>query len=483
MKLREVLKGIDYELVKGNVDGDINDIKYDSRKVENGDIFVCLVGINSDGHDYIDKAIELGCNTVIIEKDINIDKDINVIKVNDTRRVLSIISINYFNNPKKDITLIGITGTKGKTTTSWMIKNILEEDNRECGIIGTMGIYYRDKHYDTVNTTPESYEIQKYLREMVDNSIKYCVIEVSSQALKVGRVEGLSFDYGIFTNLTKDHIGEGEHSSMDEYVECKSMLFDKCKNGIFNIDDSYSKIMIDKCRGNIYKYGYSVDSDIIIKDVKLLRDNNFLGIEVNTNGDVEDTFLVNTPGIFSAYNAICAVSVCKLIGCSIDSMKKGLKNVLVKGRMEIVPINKNYMIIIDYAHNGVSMESALKTIKDYDHNRIISVFGAGGNRSIDRRFEMGEMSGKYSDFTIITEDNSRFENVVDIMNDIETGIKKTNGKYIKIEDRDSAIKYAIDMAEDNDVIMLLGKGHETYRDVNGIKEYYNERDTVYKIIN
>ena len=483
MKLREVLKGIDYELVKGNVDGDINDIKYDSRKVENGDIFVCLVGINSDGHDYIDKAIELGCNTVIIEKDINIDKDINVIKVNDTRRVLSIISINYFNNPKKDITLIGITGTKGKTTTSWMIKNILEEDNRECGIIGTMGIYYRDKHYDTVNTTPESYEIQKYLREMVDNSIKYCVIEVSSQALKVGRVEGLSFDYGIFTNLTKDHIGEGEHSSMDEYVECKSMLFDKCKNGIFNIDDSYSKIMIDKCKGNIYKYGYSVDSDIIIKDVKLLRDNNFLGIEVNTNGDVEDTFLVNTPGIFSAYNAICAVSVCKLIGCSIDSMKKGLKNVLVKGRMEIVPINKNYMIIIDYAHNGVSMESALKTIKDYDHNRIISVFGAGGNRSIDRRFEMGEMSGKYSDFTIITEDNSRFENVVDIMNDIETGIKKTNGKYIKIEDRDSAIKYAIDMAEDNDVIMLLGKGHETYRDVNGIKEYYNERDTVYKIIN
>ena len=482
MKLREVLRGIDYELVKGSIDSDINDIKYDSRKVEVGDIFVCLVGINSDGHNYIDKAIELGCNTVVVEKNINIDKDINIIKVNDTRKVLSLMSINYYNNPKEDIILIGITGTKGKTTTSWMIKNILEEDNKKCGIIGTMGIYFNNKHYETVNTTPESYEIQKYLREMVNDGVKYCVMEVSSQALKVGRVEGLTFDYGIFTNLTKDHIGEGEHSSMEEYVYCKSMLFERCKCGIFNIDDSYSNTMIDKCMGSIYKYGYDNNSDIVIKGVKLFKNNNFLGIKVNTTGIIEDTFLVNTPGIFSAYNAVSSIIVCYLIGCSIDSMKKALSKTSIKGRMEIVPINKEYMIIIDYAHNGVSMESALKTIKDYHPNRIISVFGAGGNRSIDRRFEMGEMSGKYADFTIITEDNSRFESVYDIMNDIETGIKKTNGKYIKIEDRDSAIKYAIDMAQNGDVIMLLGKGHETYKDVNGVKEYYDEREVVNRII-
>ena len=482
MKLREVIKGIDYELVKGSVDSDINDIKYDSRKVEVGDIFACLVGINSDGHDYIDKAIELGCNTVIVEKDINIDKDISVIRVKDTRKVLSLMSINYFNNPKEDIILIGITGTKGKTTTSWMIKNILEEDNKKCGIIGTMGIYFNNKHYETVNTTPESYEIQKYLREMVNDGIKYCVMEVSSQALKVGRVEGLTFDYGIFTNLTKDHIGEGEHSSMEEYVYCKSLLFESCKCGIFNIDDSYSSVMIDKCMGSIYRFGYDNTSDIVIKDVKLFKNNNFLGIEVNTTGIIEDTFLINTPGIFSAYNAISSIMVCHLIGCSIDSMKRALSKTSIKGRMELLPINKKYMIIIDYAHNGVSMESALKTIKDYHPKRIISVFGAGGNRSRDRRFEMGEMSGKYSDFTIITEDNSRFENVEDIMDDIETGIKKTDGKYIKIEDRDTAIKYAIDMAQNGDVIMLLGKGHETYRDVNGVKEYYDEREVVNRII-
>ena len=482
MKLREVLKGIDYELVKGSIDTNISDIKYDSRKVEDNDIFVSLVGINSDGHDYIDKAIELGCNTVIVEKDINIDKNINIIKVNDTRKVLSLMSINYFNNPKEDIVLIGITGTKGKTTTSWMIKNILEEDNKKCGIIGTMGIYFNNKHYETVNTTPESYEIQKYLREMVNDGVKYCVMEVSSQALKVGRVEGLTFDYGIFTNLTKDHIGEGEHSSMEEYVYCKSLLFSKCKCGIFNIDDSYSSVMIDKCTGSIYRFGYDNTSDIVIKNVKLFKNNNFLGIKVNTTGIIEDTFLINTPGIFSAYNAVSSIMVCYLIGCTIDSMKKALSKITIKGRMEIVPVNKNYMIIIDYAHNGASMESALKTIKGYHPNRIISVFGAGGNRSRDRRFEMGEMSGKYADFTIITEDNSRFESVMDIMNDIEIGIKKTNGKYIKIEDRNKAIKYAIDMAEENDVIMLLGKGHETYKDVNGVKEYYDEREVVNRII-
>lgn len=256
MKLIGLLHNVDYEIVKGDINISINDICYDSRKVVNNDLFICLVGSSSDGHDYIDSAINNGAKCIIIEKDIDIGADVTVIKVNDTRRCLSRISINYFGNPSSEMTTIGITGTKGKTTTSWMIKNILEEDGKSVGVIGTMGIFYGNKHYETVNTTPESYEIQKYLREMVDNGVKYLVMEVSSQALKVGRVDGMMFDYGVFTNLTRDHVGEGEHPDMEDYIYSKSLLFKMCKYGVFNIDDDHYKDMICDCTCSINTYGY-----------------------------------------------------------------------------------------------------------------------------------------------------------------------------------------------------------------------------------
>lgn len=483
MKLKEILNGIHYEIIKGNLNIDINDICYDSRKVKNNDLFICLVGVNSDGHDYIDSAVNNGAKCIIVEKNIDIGADVTVIKVDNTRRYLSRLSINFFGNPSSEMTTIGITGTKGKTTTSWMIKNILEEDGKSVGVIGTMGIFYGDKHYETVNTTPESYEVQKYLREMANNGVKYLVMEVSSQALKVGRVDGMMFDYGVFTNLTRDHVGEGEHPDMNDYVYSKSLLFKMCKHGIFNIDDDHYKDMICDCTCSINTYGYDKNSDLVITDTKLLRKEHFIGVEVRTDGIIKDSILINTPGLFSAYNGICATLVTKLLGCDISSIKNALEKVAVKGRVEIVPVSDKYSVIIDYAHNGVSMENILKTMKEYNPKRIVSLFGCGGNRSRDRRYDMGEISGKYADFTIITEDNSRFEDVNDIMNDIETGIKRTGGKYIKIADRSEAIKYALNNALEGDIILLLGKGHETYKEINGKRVHFDERDVILEFKN
>ena len=316
---------------------------------------------------------------------------------------------------------------------------------------------------------------------MVDDKVEYAIIEVSSQALKVGRVEGLSFDYGVFTNLTKDHIGDGEHENMEDYIYSKSLLFQKCKHGILNIDDIHYEDMIKNSTCDIHTFGKNKEANLLIDNIKLLRKEHFIGLELNTKGIIEDTFLVNTPGEFSAYNSACAILTTSLLGCNINSIKNALSQVAVRGRVEIVPVSNKYTVIIDYAHNGVSTESILTTMRKYNPKRIVSLFGCGGNRSKDRRYDMGEVSGKYADLSIITEDNSRYEDVNDIMNDIEVGIKKTNGKYIKIPDRREAIKYAIDNAKEGDIILILGKGHETYQEKNGERTHFDDREEVLKL--
>lgn len=483
MKLKKILNNIEYELIKGSLDTNITDLCYDSRKVTKDCAFICLEGTQVDGHDFIDTAIKKGASTIFIEKDIEVSQPVTVIKLSNTRKDLSLLSINYFDNPASKLTMIGITGTKGKTTTSWMIKNILEEEGKKVGVIGTMGVFIGNNHYETINTTPESYEIQKYLSEMVNQNIEYAIMEVSSQALKVGRVEGMTFDYGIFTNLTKDHIGEGEHENMEDYIYSKSLLFQKSKHGILNIDDKHYQDMTKNNTCDIHTFGKNKEADLIINNIKLLRKEHFIGLELHTKGLIEDTFLVNTPGEFSAYNAISAILTTKLIGCKLESIKKALSKVAVKGRVEIIPVSSKYSVIIDYAHNGISMTNILNTMREYHPKRIVSLFGCGGNRSKTRRYDMGEISGRLSDFTIITEDNSRYEDINDIMNDIEIGLKKANGKYIKIEDRKEAIKYAIENAKEGDIILLLGKGHETYREKNGVREHFDEREVIKEIIN
>ena len=483
MKLHKLLDNLDYELIKGNIDVKINDIIYDSRLVKENTVFVALVGYNVDGHKYIKDAIKNGANCIVVEKDVEVDDDITIIKVKNTRNALAIMSANYFDNPDKLLTMIGITGTKGKTTTTFMIKKILEQSNKKVGIIGTNGVIYNDVKHLINNTTPESYEIQRYLKEMVDNKIEYVVMEVSSQALKFNRVDGIIFDYGVFTNLTHDHISDFEHPTMEDYINSKAMLFRRCKHGVLNIDDdNYSK-MIKDATCDIYTFGYDDNANINIKDVDLIHEDKTIGINMKLNGDIKDTIMVSTPGKFSSYNAACAIAVSHLLGATITDIKNALRDFSVKGRVEPVSIGNKKTFIIDYAHNGVSMESILTTMRMYNPKRLITIFGCGGNRSKDRRYEMGRVSGTLADFSIVTSDNPRYENPMDIIDDILSTLKETGGEYIVVPDRKEAIKYAIDNSREGDIILLLGKGHENYQEIEGVKHHFDDREVVEEIIN
>lgn len=482
MKLEKILDGINYKVIKGNIDIEINDIKTDSRKVKDGDIFASVIGFSVDGHDFIDNAIENGAKVILISKDIQVKHDVVVIKLDDVKKNMSKLAMNYFNFPHKKMKTIAITGTKGKTTTSFMIKKIIEESGSKCGVIGTTGVYIDKKYYKMMNTTPEAYDTLKYMNEMVKNKIEYCVMEVSSQALKYDRVNDIMFDYGIFTNLTHDHIGENEHDSMDDYINSKAKLFSQCNYGIFNLDDKHFYDMVGQGDCDIYTYGYDKKADLRAVKMDLIRENNFIGIDLVLDGLVSDDFRISTPGKFSSYNAMAAILTCHMLGIDDKYIKKALSNFSVKGRVEDVKVSDKFTLLIDYAHNGVSTESVLSTIREYNPKRIVTIFGCGGNRSRDRRYEMGEMAGKYSDFCIITEDNNRFEEFDDIAKDILVGIKKTNCEYIMIPDRKEAIKYAIVNALEGDIIMLIGKGHEDYKEIKGIRYPFDERVIIKEIL-
>ena len=482
MKLKKILDKIEYTLLKGSDEVEIKDIAYDSRKVEDGFAFVAIVGNNVDGHDYIDGAISSGASVVIVSKKVDVRDDITVVLVDDTSKILSRLSMNLFDNPHKKITTIAITGTKGKTTTSFMIKRIIEESGSKCGVIGTTGIYIGDKYYPNKNTTPLSYEIFKYMNEMVNDKIDYAVMEVSSQALKYDRVNDIVFDYGIFTNLTQDHIGEFEHSDMEDYVSSKAKLFKQCVNGVFNLDDKYFYDMVDMGESTINTYGYNDKSDLKIVSTDLYRDGSAIGINIELGGVVEDKFKISSPGKFSAYNAMSAILTCHLIGIDVECMKSALSDFSVKGRVEPVEVSSKFTLLIDYAHNGVSTESILTTIREYEPKRIVTIFGCGGNRSRDRRYEMGEIAGKYSDYCIITEDNNRYEEFDNIAKDILVGMNKTNCEYKIIPDRKEAIKYAIENGQDEDIIMLIGKGHEDYKEIKGVRYPFDERVIIKEIL-
>lgn len=484
MNLEKILEKIDYKLLKGNKDVVIKDIAYDSRMVCEGDLFICLVGSKVDGHDYIHKAIANGARAIVVSREIDIDsdKDMPVVLVDDTSKVLSRMSMNLFDNPHKKMTTIAITGTKGKTTTSFMIKRILEEAGYKCGLIGTTGIYIGNKSYPSKNTTPLSYDTLKYMKEMVDCKTEYVVMEVSSQALKYDRVNDIMFDYGVFTNLTQDHIGEFEHSDMEDYITSKAKLFKQCVHGVFNLDDNHFFEMVDSGESSINTYGFDERADLRVKKLDLYHEGHSIGINLELGGVIEDQFKISTPGKFSAYNAMGAILTCHLLGINVKSMKKALSNFSVRGRVEAIEIASDKTLLIDYAHNGASTESILTTIREYKPKRIVTIFGCGGNRSRDRRYEMGEIAGKYSDYCIITEDNNRDEEFEDIAKDILVGISKTKCEYKIIPDRKEAIRYAIKNGLSGDIIMLLGKGHEDYKEIKGVRYPFDERVIIKEIL-
>ncbi len=482
MILSEILEKCEYEVLQGNLQTDICDIIYDSRKLVKGCIFVCMVGSVADGHDYINQAIEKGASAILVQKQVEgIPENIAVVKVPNTRKALALMSASFFGYPAKELVTIGLTGTKGKTTTTYMIKSVIEASGKKAGLIGTTGILIGEESLPAKNTTPESYELHKIFRKMANEGCKYAVMEVSSQGLKLDRVAGIEFDYGIFTNLSPDHIGPNEHDSFEEYVECKSMLFKMCKTAVVNADDEYVNEVLKGHTCDVKTYSIENDADLKAENIEFINQNGKLGMSFKTKGVLDENVLVYTPGLFSVYNSLVTVLTCALLKIDAKSILSGLLKVKVKGRVEIVPCSEDFTVIIDYAHNEVSTKSVLTTLLEYKPNRLICVYGGGGNRSKLRRYDMGEVTGAMANLCILTCDNPRDEELADINNDIKIGLARSNGKYIEIDDRKEAIKYAIENAEKGDMIVLLGKGHQCYQEIKGVRYHFDEREAVAEI--
>ncbi len=480
-KLKDILNGISYSILSGSDDIEINDIKYDSRKVKKNDVYIALKGYTTDGHEYIPEAIAKGAKVIIVSKILNIVGDVTIIKVDDSRIALSYMSANYFDNPAAKLKVIGVTGTTGKTTTTHMIREMLLKSGIKCGLIGSIGIKYDEQVIHTDNTTPESYEVHKYFKEMLDHGITHVVMETSSQAFKLNRLAGITFDLGVLTNVTTDHIGPGEHESQEEYVACKNKLFLNSKEVISNNDSAYLNEVLKGVEVPITTYAIKEPADLKVTDIKLMNDADFFGSEFTTEGLINDTFRTCIPGEFNVYNALCALLVCYKLGVDISKAKEALLTVKVRGRMETALVTPKFKVLIDYAHTEDGMKGLVKTLRDYKPKRLVSVFGGGGNRPKERRYNLGEIIGGASDLCIITEDNPRFEEISSINKDIKVGLDKVGAKYIEIPDRADAIKYACENAEEGDLILLVGKGHEEYQDIKGVKYYFNELDVIKEI--
>ncbi len=481
MQLRELLKRLTYTLVQGSLEEEITDVIYDSRKALPGCVFVCLIGSGVDSHRFAADAVAKGAAAVVASRPVEVG-NAALILVDDTREALAYLSAAYFGDPAQSMTTIGITGTKGKTTTTAMIRSILEAQGIPTGTIGTLGILYGDRQIKTANTTPESYEIQRAMREMADAGCRCCVIEASSLGLKWHRTDGFLFDYGIFTNFSHDHIGGVEHPDMEDYLQCKAKLFSQCRMGLVNIDDPAADRITKHHTCLLKTYGCSEEAQLRGSSPSLISTPGCVGVHFQVEGDACFAVDVDIPGLFTVHNALAAIAVCLCMGASPEAVQQGLREVKVKGRVEPVPVPGPYTLLIDYAHNALSMENILTTLREYHPARLITLFGAGGNRPRDRRFEMGEISGRLSDLSVLTEDNSRMEAVEDIIADIETGLKPTGGAYVIIPDRTEAIRYCLTHAREGDIIVLAGKGHEDYQDKNGVKTHYDEREIVAGIL-
>ena len=452
MRLDKLLERLDYEVVQGTDQTEITTLINDSRKAEKGSVCVCISGAVSDGHSYAADVAAKGAAALVVEHEVDVPADVTVILVKDTRYALALMSAAYFGYPAEKMKIIGITGTKGKTTTTYMIKSILDGVGHKVGLIGTIEAIIGEKHIPAANTTPESYTIHKYFAEMVEAGCDCVVMEVSSQGLMLHRTAGIPFEIGIFTNLGKDHIGPNEHKDFEDYKRCKGLLFQQCRLGIANVDDKYFEDVFRNATCRVETFGFSENADLRAENVKLVSRPGYLGVAYHVSGLMNFDVEIDIPGKFSVYNSLTAIAVCRHFQVPAEKIKEVLKQAKVKGRIEMIKVSDEFTLMIDYAHNAMSLESLLTTLKEYNPKRLVCLFGCGGNRSRDRRYEMGEVSGRLADLTIITSDNPRFEEPQDIIDDIKTGIGRTDGKYVEICDRKEAIKYAIANGQPGDVM-------------------------------
>ena len=482
MRLTQLLERLRYEVSQGSDGINVTELINDSRKVTEGSVFVCISGAVSDGHAFARDVAEKGAAALVVEKDVDVPENVTVIRVEDTRYALALMSAAYFGYPAEKLKVIGITGTKGKTTTTYMVKSILEGVGHKVGLIGTIEALIGGRSIPANNTTPESYTIHKYFAEMVEAGCDSVVMEVSSQGLMLHRTAGIMFEIGIFTNLGEDHIGPNEHKDFEDYKRCKGILFTQCRLGIANVDDPWYEDVFKGATCKVETFGFTEKADLRAVDIEHITRPGYLGVRYHVSGLMDFDVEIDIPGDFSVYNSLTAIAVCRHFDVPVENIQKALKVAKVRGRIEMVKVSDEFTMMIDYAHNAMSLESLLHTLRDYKPERIVTIFGCGGNRSKTRRYEMGEVSGRMSDFTIITSDNPRFEEPQDIIDDIITGIKKTDGEYIAICDRKEAIRYSIEHGRPGDVIILAGKGHETYQEIKGVKYDMDDRILVKEVL-
>ena len=482
MRLTQLLERLRYEVSQGSDGINVTELINDSRKVTEGSVFVCISGAVSDGHAFARDVAEKGAAALVVEKDVDVPENVTVIRVEDTRYALALMSAAYFGYPAEKLKVIGITGTKGKTTTTYMVKSILEGVGHKVGLIGTIEALIGGRSIPANNTTPESYTIHKYFAEMVEAGCDSVVMEVSSQGLMLHRTAGIMFEIGIFTNLGEDHIGPNEHKDFEDYKRCKGILFTQCRLGIANVDDPWYEDVFKSATCKVETFGFTEKADLRAVDIEHITRPGYLGVRYHVSGLMDFDVEIDIPGDFSVYNSLTAIAVCRHFDVPVENIQKALKVAKVRGRIEMVKVSDEFTMMIDYAHNAMSLESLLHTLRDYKPERIVTIFGCGGNRSKTRRYEMGEVSGRMSDFTIITSDNPRFEEPQDIIDDIITGIKKTDGKYIAVCDRKEAIRYSIEHGRPGDVIVLAGKGHETYQEIKGVKYDMDDRVLVKEVL-
>ncbi len=477
MFLTNMLEGMEYEIISGK-DVDISNIQYDSRKAERGTLFVCIQGFKNDGHDFIKNAVEKEAAAILCEKEVACDENVTVVKVKDTRVALAKVAANFYQHPSKSLNLIGVTGTNGKTTTTYLLEAILKEEKRKTGIIGTIENKIGDKVLKTERTTPESLELQQLFDEMKKSDVTDVLMEVSSHSLELSRVEGLFFQVGIFTNLTQDHLDF--HGTMENYINAKSKLFRMCKYGIVNVDDVYSTKIINSSTCEIKTVGIDSNCDFKAENIKNAPEGVSFSIKIDGK---DEFFKLQIPGKFTVYNALGVIVASLSMGISLETIRVALENYSgVAGRIQKVPTNKDFSVIVDYAHTPDGLENVLKSVREFTQNKLITVFGCGGDRDKTKRPIMGNIAGVWSDYCIITSDNPRTENPADIINQVEVGVMDSSCEYEKFTDRREAIKRAIAIAKNGDIVVIAGKGHENYQIFANETIHFDDTEEVKKAL-
>lgn len=474
MKLRELIKNLSIIEMNADAELEISGVSYDSRKTEKGDMFVAIRGFEADGHKFIPKAVENGAAVILCEEKPSCD--IPYVLVSDSRYGLAIVSRDFFGDPASEMTMIGITGTSGKTSSSYLIKHMLESKlDAKVGLIGTNGNMIGDEFLHTEHTTPESYELHKLFRHMADSGCTHVVMEVSSHSLTLERVAGIHFDVALYTNLSQDHLDF--HGTMEEYAAAKRKLFSMCSLGCFNLDDAWADFMRDgaSCRTMTFSTEKN-EADLVAKDIRLTAD----GVRfASVSGDEISMTKLGIPGMFSVYNALGTMSVGLALGLSLADCSDAMSSAKgVKGRLEIVPTGRDFSVLIDYSHKPDALEKVLKTLKPVTRGRLIALFGCGGDRDKLKRPIMGRIAADNADLVVVTSDNPRTEDPDEIIREIVAGMKDKRTPTKVICDRREAIAWAIDNAAPGDVLLLAGKGHEDYQVVGHEKHHMDEREIV-----